>query len=73
MSVEFKNVIEEAKNLNAQERGLVAHCLISSLETTHDEGVDIKWAELAEKRYNDLVSKKVNPVTWEQIKKEVKR
>ncbi len=73
MSVEFKHVIEEAKKLNAQERALVAHCLISSLETKHDDRVDLEWAKLAEKRYNDLISKKVNTVTWEQIKKEVKR
>ena len=47
---------------------LVARCLISSL----DNKVDSAWAELAEKRYVELVSGKVRPVLWEDIKKEVK-
>ena len=71
MSPNFKNVINEVKYLNANERALVAHCLISSLETKQDEDVDLVWAELAEKRYNDLISGKVKPVSWEDMKKEI--
>ncbi len=72
MSANIKHVIEEVKHLNARERALIAHCLISSLETKQDEGVDLAWAELAEKRYSELVSGKVKSVSWEDIKKEVK-
>ena len=72
MSGNIKHVIEEVKHLNAHERALVAHCLISSLETKQDEGVDLAWAKLAEKRYKELVSGKVKSVSWEDIKKEVK-
>ena len=68
----IKQVIEESKNLNPKERALVAHCLISSLETKQDEGVDQAWADLAEKRYEELISGKVEPVSWEDIKKDVK-
>ena len=68
----IKQVIEESKHLNAKERALVAHCLISSLETKQDEGVDQAWADLAEKRYEELISGKVEPVSWEDIKKDVK-
>ena len=68
----IKHVIDKTKNLSLRERALVAHCLISSLETRHDEGVDQAWAELAEKRYEELVSGKVEPVAWEDIKKDVK-
>ena len=50
----------------------MAHCLISSLETKQDEGVDQAWADLAEKRYEELISGKVEPVSWEDIKKDVK-
>ena len=71
MSANIKRFIEESKHLNAHERALVAHCLISSLETRQDEGVDFAWAELAEKRYTELVSGKVEPVSWEDIKKDV--
>lgn len=68
----IKQVIKNAKCLNSKERALVARCLISSLETGQDEGVDQAWAEIAEKRYVELVSGKVEPVSWESIKKEVK-
>ena len=72
MSTNIKHVIEEVKHLNAYEKVFVAHCLISSLETEQDEGVDLAWSELAEKRYAELVSGKVESVSWEDIKKEVK-
>lgn len=72
MSANFKQIIEEVKQLNPRERALVAHCLISSLDTRQDDGVDLEWTKLAEKRYNDLISGEVNPVSWESIKKEVK-
>ncbi len=68
----IKQIIENSKHLSPKERALVAHCLISSLETRQDEGVDQAWAELAEKRYEELVSGQVEPVTWEEIKKDVK-
>lgn len=72
LSANFKHAIEEVKHLNPHERALIAHCLISSLETQQDEGVDLAWAQLAEKRYNELVSGKVKPVSWEEIINDVK-
>lgn len=68
----INQVLENAKQLNVNERALVAHCLISSLETRQDEGVERAWAELAELRFQDLVSGKVKSVSWDDIKKEVK-
>ncbi len=68
----IKQIIENTKHLSSKERALVAHCLISSLETRQDEGVDEAWAELAEKRYEELISGQVEPVSWEDIKKDVK-
>lgn len=72
MATKLKQVIEEIKKLSADERALVAHCLISSLETQQEEGVEEAWADLAEKRYAELVSGEVKPVSWEEVKKEVK-
>jgi putative addiction module component (TIGR02574 family) len=72
MSFNVRQVIEKVKHLSAQDRALVAHCLISSLETHQEEGVDQAWAELAEKRHGELISGKVKPVSWEDIKKRVK-
>ena len=68
----FAQVIESTKSLSPKEKALVAHCLISSLESKQDENVDHAWAELAEKRYEELVSGKVKSVSWNDIKKDVK-
>jgi putative addiction module component (TIGR02574 family) len=67
-----KEIIESAKKLNPNDRAFVARCLISSLETTQDEGVDQAWAKLAEKRYAQLLNGEVNAVPWEEIKKNIK-
>jgi len=72
MSTKIKQVIDNIKNLTAQERALVAHCLISSLENKQDEGVDEEWAKLAEKRYLELESGAVQGISWNDIKKEIK-
>ena len=69
--MDFKQVLKNAEHLNPDERALVTHCLISSLETRQDEDVDQAWVRLAEKRYEELVSGKTAPVSWEDIKKEV--
>lgn len=72
MAAKIKQLIEDIKKLSANERALVAHCLISSLETQQDENADEAWAELAEKRYGELVSGGVESVSWEEVKKEIK-
>ncbi|GMQ87565.1 MAG: hypothetical protein BMS9Abin08_0769 [Gammaproteobacteria bacterium] len=72
MATKLKQAIENIKKLSSDERALVAHCLISSLETQQDEDVEEAWADLAEKRYAELVSGDVEPVSWEEVRKEVK-
>ncbi len=67
-----REFIEKTKCLSSAERALIAHCLISSLDTRQDEGVDQAWGELAERRYEEMISGKVAPVSWGDIKKEVK-
>jgi len=72
MSAAFKQVIENIKALSPDEKAFVAHCLISSLESTQDDGVDEAWARLAEERVDELKSGKVNGLDWQQIKYLVK-
>ena len=72
MSDVFKQVIENIKELSSDERALVAHYLISSLEPRQDEGVDEAWAALSEKRLLELKSGEVKGVSWSEIKNEVK-
>lgn len=54
-----RQFIENVKYLNAKEKAMVAHCLISSLEIRQDEGVGQAWAGLAQKRFAELASGEV--------------
>ena len=71
MSAAFNQAIANIKDLSANERALMAHCLIASLETQHDQWVDDEWADLAAKRYLELESGAVKGLSWNEIKKRV--
>jgi len=71
MSAILKQVIENIGELSPSERALVAHCLISSLESKQDDGVDDAWADLAESRFLELESGAVQGIAWEEIKQQV--
>ena len=72
MSARMKQIFENIKVLSSEEKALVAHCLISSLETKQDDDVEDAWAELAESRLSELTSGEVEGVSWESIKKNIK-
>ena len=71
MAVNVQQVMEEVRYLSAQDRALVAHCLISSLEIKHDDSVDVAWGELTEKRFLELESGAVKGVSWDEIRNKV--
>ncbi len=73
MSAVFKQVIENIESLSSDEKALVAHCLISSLEVKHDDSVDQAWGELAQRRFSELESSSVKGVYWNEIKNKVKQ
>ncbi len=72
LSAVLKQVIENIENLSADEKALVAHCLISSLEVKHDDSVDQAWADLSRQRFSELESSTVTGVSWNEIKNKVK-
>jgi hypothetical protein len=51
---------------------MLAHCLISSLDTIQNEGVEEAWAKLAEQRFNQLEIGEINGVSWVEIKKDIR-
>lgn len=71
MSAMFKQVIENIDNLSSDEKALVAHCLISSLEVQHDDSVDQAWAILAKQRLSELETGAVKGVSWDEIKNNI--
>jgi len=72
MTLAFHQVIETIKELSAEEKALVAHCLIASLEVRQDAGVEEAWAKLAERRFAELESGVVKGVSWREIRRRVK-
>ena len=68
MSAKMKQLIESIRELSSDEKALLAHCLIASLETAPEDGVDEAWLALAEKRYSELESGVVKGVSWQEIK-----
>ena len=72
MTVKLEKLIEEAKALSANDRALLALCLISSLDKTRDDNVDTAWASLAEQRLIELESGEAQGVSWDDIKSKLK-
>ena len=72
MSVKLEKVMEEAKALSANDRALLAHCLISSLDKVQDDKVDAAWTLLAEERLAELESGEMQGITWDDIKSKLK-
>jgi putative addiction module component (TIGR02574 family) len=68
MSATLEQVFKKESYLSVREKALVAHCLIASLDTEQDEDIDSAWADLAEKRFFELVSGKVKAISWDEIK-----
>jgi len=73
MSTSLKQVIEKIESLSSDEKALVAHCLISSLEVKHDDSVDEAWGELAARRFSELESGATKGVSWSEIKHNIKQ
>ncbi len=72
MTTNLKQALQSVKYLTAHERAIVARYLISSLEEEQYDDVDFEWAELAEKRYQELISGAVKTKSWAEIRREVK-
>lgn len=68
----IKQILENAKNLTNNEKAMLAHCLISSLDSVQEDGVEEAWGTLAENRFKELDSGEVSSVSWDQIKSEIR-
>lgn len=72
MSAAFKRVIDEIDSLSLKEKALVAHRLIESLDSVKDEDTEQAWKDIAEQRHNALLSGDATPISWDEIKQQVK-
>jgi hypothetical protein len=73
MSATLEQVFKDVSYLSIREKALVAHCLIASLDTEQDDDIDSAWADLAEKRFFELISGKVKAISWNEIRRGLKK
>ena len=71
MTATMNRVMNDMQTLSANEKGFVVQCMISSLDTKQDENSTKEWASIANKRYEDIKSKKVQTISWDEIKQKV--
>ena len=69
----MKWALKNIKTLSHHEKATLAHCLISSLDDANEEHVDEAWIQTAERRFAQLESGTVQPVSWEKIKLKLNR
>ena len=73
MTTELKQIIEKSKKLSANERALVAHMMINSLENVIENDVEEAWLQLAEERFQELDSGKIQGVSWDEIEHKIRQ
>lgn len=71
MGKTLSEVFEETKTLSADDRALLAHCLISGLEAPADENADAEWIALTQKRIEAVESGRVQTCSWGEIKQKL--
>jgi len=72
MTTKSEFILNHALSMSPAERARIAHCLIYSLEEPAEGNVDEQWIQLAQKRLKELETGKVQPVSWDEIKKMVR-
>jgi len=68
MSTTLNDVMNDIASLTPSEKGFVAQFLIASLDRDHDADSEEAWADVAQKRYDELRSGSVEAVSWDRIK-----
>ena len=71
MTVKMNQVMSELETLSASEKGMIAQYLIASLDDKEDKNASEKWATLAKSRYDELMSGKIQSVSWDTIKQNI--
>jgi putative addiction module component (TIGR02574 family) len=64
--VTTKELIEEVASLPVEERAIVADSILRSLNPPESE-IDRKWAQVAQRRLEELRSGEVKPIPGEQV------
>jgi putative addiction module component (TIGR02574 family) len=67
MTQEARDLLQKALALPENERAELAGNLLSSLDTTVDQDVDVAWQQEVVRRLNEVQSGKVKTIPWEEV------
>lgn len=73
MSISPEKVISEALQLSSQDRAVIAERLIASLESNHDQDVEISWQEEIANRIEEMDNGTLQCIPWEDVRTRLKR
>ncbi|SMM99689.1 hypothetical protein SPONL_840 [uncultured Candidatus Thioglobus sp.] len=68
----FEQVMENVNELSTNERALMAHHLISSLDEKQDDNAQKVWMEVVDRRSAEMKSGKVQGLSWDEVEEIVK-
>lgn len=71
MSDALKIMLENIEQLSTKEKALAAHCLLTAMDSTAEDDVEIQWLKLVEARSAELESGKVEGISWRDIKQDL--
>lgn len=71
MTATMQNLIDNIDKLKPVEKGFVAQYILASLDNSHDQDSEKKWAELVQKRYREIETGQVDTLSWDEIKQKV--
>ncbi|MGH1463652.1 MAG: addiction module protein [Neptuniibacter sp.] len=72
MSAAFERVIDEIEELSQEEKALVAHRLLESLDTKQEQGAEQAWKDLSDQRLKSLESGEIQGISWNEVKQQIK-
>ena len=71
MRDESKNIFETALHLPVNMRAELAATLIDSLDSGADTGVEAAWEQEVSQRIQDIDSKNVRTIPWQEVRKKI--
>ncbi len=68
MTEKLREICDLIRGLNADEKGVVLSEIISGIESDIDDSVECAWQNEAQQRLAELDSKKVQSLSWDEVK-----
>jgi len=69
--IPIQTLYSNALMLNLQDRTTLVNMLMESIEKTNDAEIEKAWLQTAKTRLEQLISGKVESVSWAEIKKNI--